>query len=204
MVRQFRRCGGDATVRSGRVRIHNMNIGYSVVRRSIKYPRLEFKTGGLLLVLPKGHNGHKILIEKHRDWIYKKSVQISAALERAQEKKLDISRTDGEFRRTVLLLSEKISGELRVGLNKIYFRRMKSKWGSCSSSRNLTVNTLLRYLPEDLVEYVIFHELAHLMERKHNSRFWRIISAKFENHAEKERSLFESWFLLQKLGLAAR
>lgn len=199
-----RSLGGGAAVKAGQARIHDLTIDYSVVRRSIKYPRLEFKTGGLLLVLPKGHNGHKILIEKHRDWIYKKSVQISAALERAQEKKLDISRTDREFRRTVLLLSEKISGELRVSLNKIYFRRMKSKWGSCSSRRNLMVNTLLRYLPEDLVEYVIFHELAHLIERKHNNRFWRVISAKFENHEEKERSLFESWFLLQKIGLASQ
>ncbi|MBU3965756.1 MAG: M48 family metallopeptidase [Euryarchaeota archaeon] len=74
---------------------------------------------------------------------------------------------------------------------------MKSKWGSCSPKKNLTINTLLKYLPEEIIEYVIFHEMAHLIERKHNEKFWKIISNKFQNYEENEKELFEYWFLIR-------
>ncbi|MBU4491936.1 MAG: M48 family metallopeptidase, partial [Euryarchaeota archaeon] len=79
---------------------------------------------------------------------------------------------------------------LKISINNIYFRRMKSKWGSRSSKKNLTINTLLRYLPDNLIEYVIFHEMVHLIERKHNERFWGFISGKFNNYKDKEKELY--------------
>jgi len=44
----------------------NSNIEYTAVRRKVKYPRLEFKTGKLLLVLPENQRSHVEVIEKHR------------------------------------------------------------------------------------------------------------------------------------------
>jgi len=81
-------------------------------------------------------------------------------------------------------------------IHKIYFRRMKTKWASCSLKGNLTVNTLMKYLPEELIRYVIFHETAHLIERRHNDRFWGIISQKFGNYEKMEQDLFSYWFLI--------
>ena len=75
---------------------------------------------------------------------------------------------------------------------------MKSKWGSCSPDKNLMINTLLKYLPRDLIEYVIYHEMIHLIERKHNGHFWKIIASKFDNYGEKEKELFEYWFLIHR------
>ncbi|MBU4491299.1 MAG: M48 family metallopeptidase, partial [Euryarchaeota archaeon] len=170
-----------------------------IVHRNIKYPRLEFKTGKLLLVLPKNHKDHNDLIEKHKDWIYKRNTQITVATIKAQKKRLDLKRTDEKFKHSIHSIVENISNDLKININKIYFRRMKSKWGSCSSKKNLTINTLLKYLPENLIKYVIFHEMVHLIERKHNEHFWNIISNKFENYSEKEKELFEYWFLIQKV-----
>lgn len=181
------------------VRISDSTINYEIVHRNIKYPRLEFKTGKLLLVLPKNHKDHNDLIEKHKDWIYKRNTQITAATIKAQKKRLDLKRTDEKFKHSIHSIVENISNDLKININKIYFRRMKSKWGSCSSKKNLTINTLLKYLPENLIKYVIFHEMVHLIERKHNEHFWNIISNKFENYSEKEKELFEYWFLIQKV-----
>ena len=181
------------------VRISNSIINYEIVHRSIKYPRLEFKTGKLLLVLPKNHRDHNDIIEKHKDWIYKRNSEITAAVVKAQKKKLDLKRTEEEFKGSIYSIIENISGDLKININKIYFRRMKSKWGSCSSKKNLTINTLLRYLPKNLIEYVIFHEMVHLIERKHNECFWNIISNKIKNYKEYEKELFEYWFLIQKV-----
>jgi len=182
-----------------RVQITESTPDYKVVHRNIKYPRLEFKTGRLLLVMPKGHTDYNDLIGKHQNWISKRSSEIAAALEKAKEKELDLKRTDEEFKNLVWSVIENISSDIRIKTNGVYFRKMKSKWGSCSPNRNITINKLLKYLPKNLIEYVIFHELVHLIERKHNQHFWKIISTKFDNYEERERELFEYWFLVQKI-----
>ncbi len=138
------------------VRISDSIINYEVVHRNIKYPRLEFKTGRLLLILPKSYEDYDDIIEKHKEWIYKRNSEIRTALEKAQNKKLNLKRTDDEFRQLIYSIVENISNDLKININNIYFRKMKSKWGSCSSKKNLTINTLLRYLPSSLIEYVIF------------------------------------------------
>lgn len=178
------------------VQISDSIINYEIVHRNIKYPRLEFKTGKLLLVLPRDHNDYVDLIEKHKGWIYRRNSEIAAALEKAQTKKLDLKRNDEELKQMISSIVENISSDLKIKINDIYFRRMKSKWGSCSPDKNLTINTLLKYLPDNLIEYVIFHEMIHLIERKHNGHFWKIMATKFDNYEEKEKELFEYWFLI--------
>ena len=138
------------------------------------------------------------IIERHRDWIRKKVDLIRVSLEDSVNKEV-FERDEGEFRDLVHAFSEKISEELDVSINKIYFRRMKTKWASCSPKANLTINTLLKYLPEELIKYVIFHEIAHLIERRHNDRFWGIISQKFDDYERMERDLFAYWFLVQEV-----
>ena len=171
------------------------DIDYKVSYRDVKYPRLELKTGNLLLVLPHGQDPSEIA-EKHRDWINQKTEFIKASLKDSRGKKV-FEREDGEFKDVVCLFADKISRELDVSVNRIYFRKMKSKWASCSSKGNLTINTLLGYLPEELIEYVVLHEIAHLIERRHNDRFWGIISTKFGEYQTMERDLFTYWFLIQ-------
>jgi predicted metal-dependent hydrolase len=179
-------------------RINDSTINYEVVHRNIKYPRLEFKTGRLLLILPDNYKDYNNIINKHKDWIHKQSSRIAKALEEAQNKRHELRRTDEEFKKLLCSFVEDISFELKININNIYFRRMKSKWGSCSRNKNLTINTLLKYLPDNLIEYVIFHEMVHLIERKHNYNFWKIIAIKFDNYEENETKLFEYWFLIQE------
>jgi predicted metal-dependent hydrolase len=85
-----------------------------------------------------------------------------------------------------------------VEVNRIYLRKMMTKWASCSSRRNITINRLLKYVPDHLVEYVVCHELAHLVEKRHNERFWCVISKNFRNYRELERDLFVYWFSLAR------
>lgn len=175
-----------------------LNINYEVNYRNVKYPRLEFKTDNLLLVLPKNYKNEKELIEKHRQWIYKKDFVIKTALKTAKNKELNLDRTDEELKNLINSVAKDLTEECNFKINNIYFRKMKTKWGSYSSKGNLTINTSLRYLPRKLIEYVIFHEMAHSLERKHNERFWKIISRKFNDYPKRERDLLVYWFLIQK------
>src|SRR3990172_6033106 len=103
------------------VRISDSNINYEIVHRNIKYPRLEFKTGKLLLVLPKNYKDYSGIIQKHKDWIHKRSSEIAAALEEAQKKRLDLKRTDEEFKQLVSSIVKVISSDLNININNIYF-----------------------------------------------------------------------------------
>ena len=179
------------------VKIYDREIEYEIDYRNIKYPRLEFKTGKLLLVLPRNYKDERKLIEKYKDWIYRKSLIIEEEKKKAKEKKIE-ERVEEELKNIVEKLAQKFAKELRVNINKIYFRKLKSKWGSCSNKGNLSFNILLKYLPYDLIKYVVFHEIVHLKERRHNKKFWEIISKKFKDYEKKEKDLLIYWFLLQK------
>ncbi len=171
-----------------------LNIPYKVSHRAVKYPRLEFKTGELLIVLPFGAKP-EILLDKYKNWIIKQFNFIKGCLESTENRKL-IMRSEEMFRKLIHSLTRETAKELRVELNHIYFRMMRTKWASISPAKNLTINSLAKYLPEYLIRYVIFHELAHIIEKRHNEKFWGIISRKFKNHQKLEREMFIYWFLV--------
>ena len=169
-----------------------LNIPYKVSHRDIRYPRLEFKAGELLFVLPFGLKPERLL-HKHRKWIQGKIEFIEGCLKDAPHGEI-VTRTEKEFQSIVHSLVKGSYQELNVVLNRIYFRKMRTKWASLSEKRNLTINRLMRYLPEYLIKYIIFHELTHLKEKRHNEIFWKIISKRFKNFQKFEKDLFSYWF----------
>jgi len=56
--------------------------------------------------------------------------------------------------------------------NGVYIRSQKTRWGSCSRKNNISLNVKLALLPEDLVDYVILHELVHTRIANHSNGFW--------------------------------
>jgi len=153
-----------------RISVDELEIPYSVAYRDIEYPRLEFKTGELLVVMPEGKEDVEEIIEKHAAWIRRKRLAISAAVARSEKRKL-VERSVPELKKLVHALVDKIGREHDFQVGRTFFRKMNSKWASHSRNANLTINSTLRFLPSSLVEYVVFHEMAHSAEMKHNERF---------------------------------
>jgi len=94
---------------------------------------------------------------------------------------------------------EEYAIELGFKPNKIFVKRQKTKWGSCSNKKNITLNLKLVCLPEQTLKYIIFHEITHLKYKRHNQIFWQTISQKFPNYKEQERKLLEYWFTTELL-----
>lgn len=69
---------------------------------------------------------------------------------------------------------------------------LHSKWGSCSSNGNISLSTRLLFAPDEVVDYVILHELAHLVEMNHSARFWQIVERAMPGYKEQERWLREN------------
>jgi predicted metal-dependent hydrolase len=155
--------------------ILNFNgISCQVVRRNSRRIRIAFQSGRLRVVLPR-HLDPLPIIDQHKKWILEKH-------EWFQQQQL-------------------LAGQLELGLNKRYaqslavwpsaisFRKMKSKWGSCSSIGKISLNTCLQALPDELIAFVVFHELAHLKVRNHGLAFKALIRSEFPDYRALDKKL---------------
>ncbi len=64
---------------------------------------------------------------------------------------------------------------LGVEFGRVAIRDQRTRWGSCSSKRNLNFNWKLIMAPPEALNYVVIHELCHLIEFNHSPRFWRLV-----------------------------
>ena len=184
------------------IKAYNKVVFYQTEYRKVKHPRLEFKTGILKLIVPKDWKETEAeLLLKHEKWIMSKHDQIEVSLDRSEGEQLKVKRDINSFKGFVRKTLDEYLSPLKVEIKRLDFKTMKTKWASCSQNRIITVNTLMRYLPDNLVRYVLFHEISHLEERKHNKHFWNIIEKKFKNPKSKEQDLMMYWFLIQKQGV---
>lgn len=90
----------------------------------------------------------------------------------------------------VPVLIKKWERKLKVKVAGYYLQRMKTKWGSCNhQAGNIRLNTELVKKPKDLLEYVIVHEMVHLLEPTHNERFISILGEHFPTWREARAEL---------------
>ncbi|MCL1678811.1 M48 family metallopeptidase [Elizabethkingia miricola] len=78
-------------------------------------------------------------------------------------------------------IAKKFAKHLGVEYKEIKISEMKYRWGSCTPNGNLLFNWRIIKAPMYVVEYVIVHELAHLIEHNHSVDFWNIVSVQLPN-----------------------
>ena len=89
-------------------------------------------------------------------------------------------------------LIQKWEAKLGVEVTNYYLQRMKTRWGSCNHQANhIRINTEIVKKPKDLLEYVIVHEMAHLLESTHSDRFVAILSEHYPTWREARAELNE-------------
>ena len=92
----------------------------------------------------------------------------------------------------VPVLIQKWEPKLNVTVRKYFLQRMKTRWGSCNpKAGHIRLNTELVKKPKDLLEYVIVHEMAHLIEPNHSDRFVAILDNHYPNWREAQNELNE-------------
>ena len=75
---------------------------------------------------------------------------------------------------------------------RLSIRAQKTRWGSCSHQKNINLNCKLLFMPEEVVKYVMIHELCHTIEMNHSSRFWSLVEEcdpQYQSHKRELKSL---------------
>lgn len=126
-------------------------------------------------------------VTEKMSWIEKR-LKVMYAYDKSEQKVF----TDDEMRKlkekalSVILPSvEKYAKIMSVSYGKISIKSQRTRWGSCSSKGNLNFNCLLACCPNEVVEYVIIHELCHLKYMDHSKNFWNTVGKycpDYENH----------------------
>lgn len=85
--------------------------------------------------------------------------------------------------------AEEFAARLQVSFCDIRIKDQKSRWGSCSSKRNMNFNWRLLMAPEPVCDYVIIHELCHLVHMNHSADFWQLVESICPDYRQYKRWL---------------
>jgi len=94
-----------------------------------------------------------------------------------------------EIKERFLAKVEYYAGIMGVTYGRITVRNQKTRWGSCSSKGNLNFNYRLAYLPEELFDYVVVHELAHRIHMNHSESFWQTVARYYPDYLSCKKRL---------------
>jgi len=164
-----------------------------IFKRKVKYLRLEVDLENIKIIAPVGIEiNEKEVLERHRRWIEKRIERLNEIKRIAES--LEIYKQDNLYNLVEVFVDE-ISKILKVKPEKILFRKMKKRWGSCNYRKKILIfNKNLEYLPEELIKHIVIHEMCHLIVRNHNKEFWALVS-KLDSDFKEKRKLLAGYMI---------
>jgi len=92
-----------------------------------------------------------------------------------------------------------LAQSLGVTPGRITLRNTSSRWGSCSSTHNLSFCWKIAFAPKEVIDYLIAHEVAHLAHMNHGQQFWSVVDTLTEHRVFAEKWLKKNGRLLQSI-----
>ncbi len=172
-------------------------MDFLLIRSKRKTLSLELKDGGVVVRAPKRASKKAIIsfVESHRDWIER---QKKKQEERRRATENIPPLTDEELDRlkeqAKAYFPERVryyASLMGVSCNRVTLRFQKTRWGSCSTKKNLNFNCLLMLAPAEIRDAVIVHELCHLKEMNHSEKFYREVERILPDYKVRDQKLKE-------------
>jgi len=157
-------------------------IGRVLLEKSERARRISIRisTSGVKLVIPAGvpvSRGREFLSAK-KEWVRRHVHRIDCLTkEHAETARTAQPITDmGCARSKIIGRLRELSEQHGLPFERVTIRNQKTRWGSCSARNAISLNLKLARLPEELMDYVILHELAHTKIKGHGKKFWSLLN----------------------------
>ena len=175
------------------------DIGDVLIERSnsAKHINISVKPSSKVRVaVPVGIKFDKAqkIAEQRKDWITNQIRRFS----NSKAKRLDKKPTGVELQHAISYLSERLNTlAKRYGFkyNQVSFKSMMTRWGSCSSKNNISLNILIPQLPKQLQDYIILHELLHTRIKNHSKIFWAELDVLVVNSKKVDSMLKKNYVI---------
>lgn len=96
-------------------------------------------------------------------------------------------------RESLIPILEKISQRVGLRFSRVFIKRQRTRWASCSRNHAISLNAKLLFLDLALVEYCMIHELCHVQEMNHSKRFWSLVRHFSPDFRHQDRLLRDAW-----------
>lgn len=146
-------------------------IDLKVKNIACKKPIIKLKNNTLSVLIPK--DSQKSIKEVLLQWMKEKALLL--------------------FYRRV----EFFASKLGVSYGSISVKNMKTRWGSCSSTKNLSFNLKLLLAPPEVLDYVVAHEVCHLKYPNHSEKFWKLLKKLLPSYQRNREWLRENALILK-------
>lgn len=178
------------------IEIEDLNIPIVLQRKKRKTLVITVTNDGKLLVkapfrMPE--NQIKSFINKKSNWIYKNMKHVLEANKNKEVKtEEDINKLKKQAREILTKRTDYYKQIIKVDYERIRIGNQKTIWGSCSSRKTISYNCHLVLMPEQIIDYVVVHELCHLVEMNHSADFWKKVSEVLPDYMSRRKWLKEN------------
>lgn len=142
------------------------------------------------LGMPKGEI--EAFLKEKAQWIETHRAKVLAEYAQGQEAPLgeeEILTLAEQMRQRLPEKLNRHAASMGVTFGRVTIRCQQTRWGSCSSRGNLNFNCLLMLAPEEVLDYVVVHELAHRKQMNHSALFWQEIERECPDYKKSLRWL---------------
>ena len=152
-------------------------VGLILFERSVRARRVIISvkpSNGVRVAIPNRVSFKSALnfVNLKKPWIQKHLVRVKRMESQRQAVNSSVIIDKVKAKKKLTNRLKQLAVQHGFTYNKVYIRNQKTRWGSCSHKNNINLNMKLVLLPDELVDYVILHELVHTRIHDHSKRFW--------------------------------
>jgi len=138
-------------------------------------PRTVFADGALVPLLGVPHRIRHVPRSRGRGAVWIEEDEILVSGERAHVARRVRDHLRELARRELMARARPLADSIDRKIVRVSVRDTRTRWGSCSATGNLCFSWRLIFAPEEVLDYVVAHEVAHLIHMNHGKRFWRLV-----------------------------
>ena len=168
-----------------------------IIKSKRKTLSIEVKMDEVLVRAPQRMTNQQIrvFLEQKREWIDKHQKILQSQAEMVRREPLYTEEDIKEFaNKAMQIIPKKVEHYAKivgVDYGRITIRNQRTRWGSCSSKGNLNFNCLLVLFPDEVIDYVVVHELCHRKHMDHSKAFYAEVERVFPEYKKCQKWLKE-------------